>query len=183
MTVVTVRSGVAALLVAAALMVPVGVRATTTAGATGTSRSQTRAPTAAASTPTPRRAVAPVGGRVLRRFERPATPYGPGHRGVDLDADPGEPVRAALAGTVAFAGPVGGVPWVTVAHGDGLDTTYGGLEPAVRVGDRVSVGDVLGHATRAGHVDWGARHRRRYVDPLGLLGGWMVRLVPVDGRG
>jgi murein DD-endopeptidase MepM/ murein hydrolase activator NlpD len=134
----------------------------------------------ATSRPPQQRAAAPVGGQLLRRFQRPATPYGRGHRGVDLAADPGEPVRAALAGTVAFAGPVAGVPWVTVAHDDGLDTTYGGLEPAVRAGDRVRVGGVLGHATAAGRIDWGARHRARYVDPLGLLGGWVVRLVPVD---
>lgn len=138
---------------------------------------------AVAVAPIRRRAVAPVGGRVLRRFEPPATPYGPGHRGVDLRAEAGEAVRAALAGTVAFAGPVGGVAWVTVEHGDGLDTTYGGLEPAVRAGDRVPAGAVLGYATNAGRIDWGARHRQRYIDPLGLLGGWVVRLVPIDDRG
>ncbi|MBW3606010.1 MAG: M23 family metallopeptidase [Actinobacteria bacterium] len=127
--------------------------------------------------------VAPVGGRVVRRFVRPTTPYGPGHRGVDLRAQPGEPVRAAKDGTVAFAGPVGGAPWVTVTHSDGLDTTYGGLTPTVRVGERVSIGEVLGHATAAGRIDWGARHRGRYIDPLGLLGGWIARLVPVAADG
>lgn len=128
-------------------------------------------------------AVAPVGGAVVRRFVRPANPYGPGHRGVDLGAHPGEPVRAAMDGTVTFAGPVGGVPWVTVAHRDDLDTTYGGLTPTVRVGERVAIGDVLGHATAAGRIDWGARHRGSYIDPLGLLGGWLARLVPVAADG
>lgn len=124
-------------------------------------------------------AVAPVGGAVVRRFLRPATPYAPGHRGVDLGAQPGEPVRAAMDGTVTFAGPVGGVPWVTVAHSDDLDTTYGGLTPTVHVGERVAIGDVLGHATAVGRIDWGARHRGSYIDPLGLLGGWVASLVPV----
>lgn len=126
-------------------------------------------------------AVAPVGGRVLRRFERPVTPYGPGHRGVDLAARRGEVVRASLAGTVAFAGAVGGVVWVTVAHGGWLNTTYSGLDPVVAVGDRVTVGSALGRATDGARVDWGARHRGAYIDPLGLLGGWRVQLVPVDG--
>lgn len=124
-------------------------------------------------------AVAPVGGRVLRFFDPPATPYGRGHRGVDLAGVPGEPVRSALAGTVTFAGPVGGVTWVTVTHGDGLSTTYGGLDPSVRRGDAVALGTPVGTVTDRARLDWGARHRGRYVDPLHLLGGWRVVLVPV----
>lgn len=123
-------------------------------------------------------AVAPVGGRVRRPFAAPATPYGPGHRGVDLGAAPGEVVRAALPGTVTFAGEVAGRSWVTIAHGDGLRTTYGGLRPAVTAGLRVGLGDPLGRAT-GGTLDWGARRDRTYVDPLGLLGTGRVRLVPV----
>ena len=124
-------------------------------------------------------AVAPVGGRVLRPFDPPATPYGRGHRGVDLAGVPGEPVRSALAGTVTFAGPVAGVTWVTVAHGDGLSTTYGGLASTVRRGDPVALDTPLGTVTDRARLDWGARRRGRYVDPLHLLGGWRLVLVPV----
>lgn len=123
--------------------------------------------------------VAPVGGRVLRRFAPPATPFGRGHRGVDLAARPGEVVRAALAGVVTFAGPVAGVQWVTVTHDGELRTTYGGLTPSVHSGDHVRLGQPLGRATAVGRVDWGARRGDAYIDPLGLLGGWRVRLVAV----
>lgn len=122
---------------------------------------------------------APVGGRVLRPFDPPATPYGRGHRGVDLAGAPGEPVRATLAGTVTFAGRVGGVTWVTVTHGDGLATTYGGFAATVRAGDRVGLGARLGAVGDRARLDWGARRDGRYVDPLLLLGGWRVALVPV----
>lgn len=125
-------------------------------------------------------AIAPVGGRVLRPFDPPATPYGRGHRGVDLATSPGEVVRAALGGTVTFAGQVAGVGWVTVAHGDGLSTTYGRVRPQVRAGDRVTLGQALGRATNAGRIDWGARRDGVYIDPLGLVRGWTVRLVPVE---
>jgi murein DD-endopeptidase MepM/ murein hydrolase activator NlpD len=125
-------------------------------------------------------AIAPVGGRVLRPFDPPATPYGRGHRGVDLEAAPGEPVRAALPGTVRFAGPVGGVTWITVAHAGGLTTTYGGFAATARLGDRVDLGTPLGRAGPRGRLDWGARRDGAYIDPLGLLGARIVRLVPVD---
>ena len=129
-------------------------------------------------------AVAPVSGAVVRRFEQPDGPYGRGHRGVDLAAAPGEVVRAALAGTVRFAGAVAGETWVTVDHGDGLETTYGGVAPEVSAGARVATGQRLGRV-RAGRrvLDWGARAGGDYLDPLGLLGGWRVRLVaPTERR-
>src|SRR5262245_35804164 len=59
----------------------------------------------------------PVGVRppVLRGWEPPATVYGPGHRGVDVAASAGEPVRAVAAGRVFFAGRVAGRGVVSVA--------------------------------------------------------------------
>lgn len=116
--------------------------------------------------------VRPVPGEAVRGFAAPDGEYGTGHRGVDLAAAPGEPVRAALAGTVVFAGQVAGRRWVTLDHGDGLLTTYGVLEaPLVRAGDRLMAGDVLGVlAAGADHLDWGARRDHTYLDPLTLLG-------------
>ena len=127
-------------------------------------------------------AAPPVGGRVTRLFDPPATRFGPGHRGVDLEADPGELVRAAMSGTVTFAGEVAGTGWVTVDHGGGLDTTYGPIARArVRRGGRVRTGQVLGRlADDADHLDWGARHNEEYIDPLGLLGPWEVTLIHPD---
>lgn len=126
-------------------------------------------------------AVAPVPGPVVRAFDPPSSPYGPGHRGVDLRIAPGDPVRAALPGVVTFAGQVARVGWVTVTHDDGMSTTYGGVTAAVRAGDVVALGAVIGHSERGRmHLDWGARVGQRYVDPLGLLRVWGVRLVPLD---
>ena len=44
---------------------------------------------------------------VVRAFEPPDTLFGAGHRGVDLAGSVGQPVVAALAGRVTFAGPTG----------------------------------------------------------------------------
>lgn len=118
--------------------------------------------------------VRPVPGRVVRVFDAPAHPYGPGHRGVDLAAAADAPVHAARAGRVSWAGEVAGGGWVTVDHGRGLATTYGELEIAVAPGSWVDAGTVIGHVSAGRHhLDWGAvwahEGRRDYLDPLLLL--------------
>jgi murein DD-endopeptidase MepM/ murein hydrolase activator NlpD len=130
-------------------------------------------------------AVRPVLGPAVRRFDPPETRYGAGHRGVDLAAAAGQPVVAALGGTVTFAGPVAGVSWITVGHGGGLETTYGPVEPRlVAAGDVVGPGSVLGLvAAGASHLDWGARLDGAYIDPLGLLGRWGTYLTTADDVG
>src|SRR2546426_331772 len=96
----------------------------------------------------------PVDGPVVRRFEAPSTTWGPGHRGVDFAAAPGTPVRAAGAGVVAFAGPVGGRLIVVVAHPGGLRTGYAYLaRTAVAAGQSVERGPVLGTSGGAGPGD------------------------------
>src|SRR2546421_3413606 len=83
----------------------------------------------------------PVDGPVVRPFQAPAFAYGPGHRGVDLAAAPGTPVRAAGDGVVSFAGSVAGSLHVVVAHDGDLRTTYAFLaDTGVRTGERVTRG-------------------------------------------
>ena len=126
---------------------------------------------------------------VVRRFEPPPEPWLPGHRGVDLAAPPGVPVRAAGAGVVHFAGPVAGRGVVSVDHPGGLRTTYEPVVPSVHSGQSVRAGDVLG-VLAAGHagcpaaacLHWGLRRGDTYLDPLSLLGLARVRLLPLDGR-
>ena len=81
---------------------------------------------------------------VLSPFRAPEHAYGPGHRGADLAGSVGQPVLAARAGVVVFAGPVGGRGVVSVQHDDGLRTTYEPVQPMVRAGTAVAAGAVLG---------------------------------------
>ena len=122
---------------------------------------------------------------VVRGFEPPAGPYAPGHRGVDLAGAPGQPVLAALPGTVGFAGSIGGKPVVTVLHG-GRRTTYEPVVATVGRGQQVAAGDVLGrltvtdgHCFPAACLHWGLIEDETYLDPLTLLGGGPVRLLPL----
>ncbi|MGA4839325.1 murein hydrolase activator EnvC family protein [Streptomyces sp. G45] len=145
--------------------------------------------------------VGPVGSRpvVLRGWEPPASAYGPGHRGVDLAAAPGAPVRAAAGGRVSFAGRVAGRGVVSVElPGTGsppLRTTYEPLRPAVEKGTRVRAGDPLGtlDPTARRHcpapcLHWGLRRADTYLNPLALLPPWLLnggpsRLLPVRAAG
>lgn len=142
-------------------------------------------PLVPAAAPAAGESVRPVTGEVVAPFDPPSSPYGPGRRGVRLDADVGEAVRAVRAGRVAFAGPVAGTPWVSVDHGGGLRTSYGPVAPLVAAGDRVAAGTVVGRVAEGGADDpgglhWGARVDGVYVDPLDLLRAWRPTLLPVD---
>ena len=123
---------------------------------------------------------------VLTPFRAPANPYAPGHRGVDLAGPMGSPVLAAGPGVVVYAGQLAGRGVVSVEHVGGLRTTYEPVSPAVQPGDRVTVGTLIGHLD-GGHptcapavcLHWGARlPDGTYLDPMTLLTGWRVRLLP-----
>ena len=92
-------------------------------------------------------------------------------------------MRAAAAGVVTFAGQVAGGRHVTVAHADGVRTSYSFLAGvAVRAGQEVEAGHVLGTTGTSFH--FGARIGEAYVDPAVLLQvAGPVRLVSVTSRG
>jgi murein DD-endopeptidase MepM/ murein hydrolase activator NlpD len=129
---------------------------------------------------------------VVRMFDAPSPNWHRGHRGVDLAGVPGQPVYAAGAGTVVFAGELAGRPLVSIAHPGGLRTSYEPVRPSVRVGRRVAMGEVIGEL-QPGHrgcpaqaclhwgAMWGPASRADYVDPLGLLASTPIRLKPLRG--
>ena len=167
-----------------------------------------RAPTAAeAAVPSPdgrqwpvREEAAPGRGgppTIERGFLPPPSPWAAGHRGVDLAARAGQPVRAVAAGRVTFAGRVAGrgvVSLVLAGVGGGsgpLRTTYEPVRALVSEGERVAAGQVVGvledgpyHCSRP-CLHWGLLRGGRYVDPLSLFpwvgGGPRPRLLPVLG--
>jgi murein DD-endopeptidase MepM/ murein hydrolase activator NlpD len=132
----------------------------------------------------------PVHGPVIGVFEPPETPFGSGHRGIDVAVPVGTVVVAADAGVVAFAGPVGGHLFVTLDHGGGLTSTYSWLSSLqVRRGDVVARGAPIastgpGHpASTMPHLHFGVRVGDVYQDPLAYLGppsvSDYIRLAPL----
>ncbi len=132
----------------------------------------------------------PVVGPVIRGFDPPDTPFGSGHRGIDIAVPIGTAVRAPAAGVVTFAGPVGGLLFLTIDHGSGLESTYSWLGSlAARKGAVVSEGDVIarsgpGHpGAPVPHLHFGVKLEDVYVDPIDYLGPievWrFIRLAPL----
>lgn len=124
---------------------------------------------------------------VVRGFDPPATTWGSGHRGVDLLGGRGQPVRAAKAGRITFAGRLAGRGVVVVDHGD-VRTTYEPVAADVHVGDQVARGQRIGALQAGGShcfpracLHWGLRRGDTYLNPLMLVGGGPVRLLPLTG--
>ena len=122
---------------------------------------------------------------VVDGFDPPDSPYGAGHRGVDLAGAPGQPVRTALPGTVTYAGPLAGRGVVVVGHGP-TRTTYEPVAASVSVGDVVAAGDRIGtlqvpgsHCFPRACLHWGWIRGDTYLDPLRLVGAGPVRLLPL----
>jgi murein DD-endopeptidase MepM/ murein hydrolase activator NlpD len=134
----------------------------------------------------------PVQGPVIRGFEPPPDPYGPGHRGIDIGAPFGSDMVAAREGTVAFAGWVGGSLFITIDHADGVRTTYSWLSGvSVGKGDVVSRQQLIGQTgqghpgSATPHLHFGARVGDTYIDPMLLLVpgavGTFIHLAPLLG--
>ncbi len=129
---------------------------------------------------------------VVRGFDAPSPNWHPGHRGVDLAGTPGQPVYAAGAATVVFAGLLAGRPVVSLAHPGGLHTSYEPVRAAVQVGQSVTPQTMIGQLM-AGHAGcpaaaclhwgamWGPAAGADYVDPVGLLRSTPIRLKPLRG--
>jgi murein DD-endopeptidase MepM/ murein hydrolase activator NlpD len=132
----------------------------------------------------------PVTGAVIRGFDPPDSPYGSGHRGIDIAATVGTLVRAPAAGVVTFAGNVGGHLFVTIDHGGGLLSTSSFLSAVlVHRNDLVvqGAGIALSGTGHVGdttpNVHLGVQSNGQYVNPLDYLRAAsvvdLIRLAPI----
>lgn len=121
----------------------------------------------------------PVNGSVTSGFGPRTHPISGGtrtHAGLDIAASSGTPIKAADDGTIVMAGSNGGYGLFTlIDHGNGLATAYAHQSSiGVRVGQRVSRGEVIGNVGSTGqstgpHLHWEVRVNGNPVDPRGWV--------------
>lgn len=110
---------------------------------------------------------------VIRHFQAPLTPWGPGHRGIDLSATVGSAVLAPDSGRIYFSGDVAGRGVITIETAEGWLISMEPLVPeisrgAVRKGQRLGV-VAQGHC-ESGCLHIGLRVEGEYRSPARELG-------------
>ena len=123
---------------------------------------------------------APISSYITSGYGGRADPFGRGgqfHKGIDFEADVGDPVRVVADGVVSFAGVKSGYGNVVdVDHGNGYVTRYAhNSRLEVRVGDLVRVGQEVAKAGSTGrstgaHVHFEVWENGRVVNPRKFLG-------------
>jgi murein DD-endopeptidase MepM/ murein hydrolase activator NlpD len=101
--------------------------------------------------------------------------WGRMHEGIDIAAPSGTPIRAVAAGTIIYAGWMGGYGNITIIdHGNGLATAYAHQSAIYIGGGAVSQGTVIGAVGSTGnstgpHLHFEVRVNSVPVDPMGYL--------------
>jgi murein DD-endopeptidase MepM/ murein hydrolase activator NlpD len=95
------------------------------------------------------------------------------HRGVDLRAAAGTPIRAPASGRVLYAGWSGGYGrQVKLSHGEGLATTFSHMSRiAAAPGSMVQAGEVIGYVGSTGlstgpHLHYEVLKNGKAVNPM-----------------
>ena len=123
-------------------------------------------------------------GEIASAFGYRTVPYPEFHRGVDLEADHGDTVRAAAKGVVAFAGWDGGYGnKIDIDHGNGLHTWYCHLSRVdVHEGESVTKGEPIAAVGSTGeatgpHLHYQVMRNGNPVDPTPFLQGQGARVL------
>ncbi|HEY5350515.1 MAG TPA: M23 family metallopeptidase [Candidatus Lustribacter sp.] len=127
----------------------------------------------------------PVGGSISAGFGWRVVPWPEYHRGLDLAADYGTPVRAAAAGVVRAAGwESGGFGIkVDVDHENGYHTWYAHLSRvAVAPGERIRKGETIAYVGETGeatgpHLHYQVMLDGQAIDPTPYLSGVPAKVL------
>jgi murein DD-endopeptidase MepM/ murein hydrolase activator NlpD len=126
----------------------------------------------------------PVGGGIASAYGWRTNPWPEFHKGIDLEASYGTPVRATAAGTVASAGWEGGFGIkVDIDHGNGYHTWYAHLSRAtVAVGAQVAKGQPIALSGSTGestgpHLHYQVMYQGQAIDPQPFLNGVPAKII------
>lgn len=122
----------------------------------------------------------PYHGRITSTFGHRENPFGGEnvevHKGLDIAAPYGSPVKAMAKGTVEFAGLRGGFGnCIMLKHGNGFETLYGHLSKIlVKVGQQINIGQQIGNVGSTGrstgpHLHYEIHRYGEKINPQSFL--------------
>ena len=121
-------------------------------------------------------AVNPISGNITSRYGARESIRDHTHKGLDIAAKTGTPIKAAAGGTIEYSGTMGGYgKLVIINHGNGIQTYYGHCSKLnVKVGETVEAGDVIAEVGSTGnstgpHLHLEIRQNGKYVNPANYL--------------
>lgn len=112
--------------------------------------------------------------RILRDFDAPRSPWGPGHRGIDIELASGKALLAPVSGRLRFQGEVVDRGVVTIETSDGYLVSMEPVSVVLPKGSRVRQGQIIGEVA-SGHcrvrcLHLGLRIDGEYRSPAAFLG-------------
>lgn len=124
---------------------------------------------------------------IVEAFDPPAKPWLQGHRGVDVLAVAGEPLRAPTAGSIRFQGSVAGMPTVSILTETSFVVSFQPASTQLNRGERFAAGEEIGIVEAGAHCDqsclhigaWSAKGGKVYIDPAKLFGQESSLLLPM----
>lgn len=120
--------------------------------------------------------VNPTSGNITSRYGSRESIRDHTHKGLDIAAKTGTPIKAVADGTVRFAGVMGGYGnLIIISHGNNVETYYGHCSKLyVKQGQKVNAGDLIGAVGSTGnstgsHLHFEIRLNGVYVNPQQYL--------------
>lgn len=109
------------------------------------------------------------------------------HNGIDIASSYGEPIRAALNGSIIAMGNCGKYAygrWIAVQHENGLTTLYAHLSGygVYKVGDSVKTGDIIGYEGSTGYSTGAHLHFGVYVTQTFRVESMWYGLLPLGAH-
>lgn len=125
---------------------------------------------------------------IIEAFDPPREAWLQGHRGIDVLAVSGEPLRAPTAGVIRFRGSVAGTATVSIETASGFVVSFQPATSDLEKGEGFASGAEIGTVGAGTHCDrpclhvgvWPVASDRRYVDPAQFYGQDRSLLLPLS---
>lgn len=127
---------------------------------------------------------------IIEAFDPPDEAWLKGHRGIDVLAVAGEPLRAPAAGVIRFRGSVAGTATISIETDSGYVVSFQPATSELKKGEKFTAGAEIGTVGDGTHCDsscvhigvWLASSQKKYLDPAKLFGQEQSILLPLSRK-